>query len=86
MKSQFTIPDHVIERPLGGKTILLNLRSGDYFSLNEVGSFFWKGLSAGRTAPELVAEAARDYGQPVEMVEADFAEFAGSLEKLGLAE
>jgi hypothetical protein len=80
------IPEHVIERPLGGKTILLNLRSGDYFSLNALGSFFWKGLAAGREAADLVSEAARTYGQPVETVEADFAEFAGNLEKLGLAE
>lgn len=86
MKSQFTVPEHVIERMLGDKTILLSLRSGDYFSLNAVGSFFWKGLSEGREPPELAEEAARTYGQPLETIEADLAEFVGNLERLGLAE
>ncbi len=85
MKDRFTIPEHVMERALGDKTVLLNLRSGDYFSVNAVGSFFWKGLTSGRTAQDLTAEAARIYGQPIETIEADFAEFAASLEKLGLA-
>lgn len=86
MKDRFTVPEHVVERALGDKIILLNLRSGDYFSLNSSGSFFWKGLTAGRTPQELAAEAARTYAQPLEAVEADFAEFAAALEKLGLAE
>lgn len=86
MKSPFTVSEHTIERALGERTILLNLRSGDYFSLNALGSFFWKGLSAGRAARELVEEAARTYQQPVETVEVDFAEFVERLEKLGLAE
>jgi hypothetical protein len=86
MKDRFTIPEHVVERALGDRTILLSLRSGDYFSLNPSGSFFWKGLTAGRTAQDLAAEAARTYQQPLETIEADFAEFAAALEKLGLAE
>jgi hypothetical protein len=86
MKSQFTVPEHVLERTLGDKTILLSLRSGDYFSLNAVGSFFWKGLSDGRAPDALAAEAARTYGQPLEAIERDLAEFVGNLERLGLAE
>ena len=86
MKDRFTVPEHVIERAFGDKTILLSLRSGDYFSLNAVGSFFWKGVSEGRALPELASEAARIYRQPQEAIDADLADFVRDLEQLGLAE
>jgi hypothetical protein len=86
MKQRFRVPEHVIERTLGEKTILLNLRSGDYYSLNGSGSSFWKGLSEGRPLGELAEEAGRTYQQPAEAVEADLAEFAGELRRLGLVE
>ena len=86
MTNRFTVPEHVIERALGDKTVLLSLRSGDYYSLNAVGTFFWKGLAEGRSPAELVAGAARTYGQPVEGIEADFADFTRDLVQLGLLE
>jgi hypothetical protein len=84
MNDRFTVPEHVIERAFGDKTILLSLRSGDYYCLNAVGSFFWKGLAEDRSPEELVASAACTYAQPVEKIEADFAEFSRDLELLGL--
>jgi hypothetical protein len=86
MSNRFAVPEHVIERALGEKTILLNLRSGDYYSLNPVGSFFWKGLVTGRTAEDLTVSAAETYSQPVAVIEADFAAFTSELAELGLLE
>jgi hypothetical protein len=86
MNNGFTIPEHVIERALGDRMVLLSLRSGDYFSLNPVGVFFWKGLAASRSAEDLVADAARIYRQPVEGIEADFVAFTRELKEVGLLE
>lgn len=86
MSNRLAVPEHIIERALGEKTILLSLRSGDYYSLNPVGSFFWKGLVAGRTAAELITGAAETYVQPVAVIEADFVAFTSELAQLGLLE
>lgn len=86
MKRTFTVPEHVIERPLGEKTVLLNLRSGDYYSLNGTGSFFWKGLVKGESLTQLAAQAQRTFQQPLEVIEADLMALAGELERLGLIE
>ena len=86
MSNHFAVPEHVIERALGEKTILLSLRSGDYYSLNPVGSFFWKGLIVGRTAEDLIAGAAETYSQPAAAVQTDFAAFTSELVQLGLLE
>ncbi|HEY1207541.1 MAG: PqqD family protein [Bryobacteraceae bacterium] len=86
MKRTFTVPEHVIERPLGEKTVLLNLRSGDYYSLNGTGSFFWKGLSKGESLAQLAGQAQQTFEQPPEVVEAALMALAGELERLGLIE
>jgi len=84
MNRTFTVPEHVIGRPLGEKTVLLNLRSGDYYSLNGTGSFFWKGLAQGQPLTELAGQAQRTFQQPPEVVERDLMALVGELERLGL--
>jgi hypothetical protein len=86
MKRTFTVPEHVIERPLGEKTVLLNLRSGDYYSLNGTGSFFWKGLAKGESLTELAGQALETFRQPQEVIAADLMALVGELERLGLIE
>jgi hypothetical protein len=86
MKRTFTVPEHIIERPFGEKTILLNLRSGDYYSLNGTGSFFWKGLSQGESLTHLAGQAQQSFRQPPEVIAADLAALVGELERLGLIE
>jgi hypothetical protein len=86
MKRTFTVPEHVIERPLGERTVLLNLRSGEYYSLNGTGSFFWKGLVKGESLSQLVSQAQRAFQQPLEVLEADLTALVGELERLGLIE
>jgi len=44
-----------------GETILLQLESGNYFSLNEAGVTVWNALDAPRTLKELCDRVADEY-------------------------
>jgi Coenzyme PQQ synthesis protein D (PqqD) len=49
-----TIPDDVVFRDLAGEAVILNLASGTYFGLNEVGTRMWHLLAEhGSTEPVL---------------------------------
>ena len=50
------IPDDVMFRDLAGEAVILNLASGTYFGLNEVGTRIWNLLAEhGSTEPVLAA-------------------------------
>ena len=51
----------VISRDLKGEEIVLDLESGEYFSLDEVGSRIWSGLCRGLSEDEIVAEVVREW-------------------------
>ena len=52
--ARFRIPPTTLARELDGETVLVNLASGFYYGLDEVGSFVWARLSAGAGAGEIV--------------------------------
>ena len=35
------VPEHVVSEMLDGEAVIVNLETGHYFSLNEVGACFW---------------------------------------------
>lgn len=49
MQAKFTVPPGVIARHLAGEAVILDVESGTYFGLNEVGSRVWQLLEAGET-------------------------------------
>ncbi len=51
--------------------VLLNPQSGEYYTLDEVGSRVWQLLDGKRTIDELVAQIAREYDAPADVIEQD---------------
>lgn len=43
--SAVSVPEHVLDQELDGEIVLLDLKSGVYYGLNEVGSRMWTHLS-----------------------------------------
>jgi len=63
-------PD-VIWRKMGDESVLLNVKSEDYFTLNEVGTRIWE-LIDGQTPPTGIARAiAEEFEAPPDEIEAD---------------
>jgi hypothetical protein len=53
-------PD-VVFRDLEGEAVILDLASGTYFGLNEVGTRVWRLLDEGRDATEIVEIVGSEY-------------------------
>ena len=71
---------------VAGEAILIHLRTGNYYSLNEVGTVFWEMLDGARTIRDCAEKIAQEYDAPPEQVEADLLEIAGDLAREGLAD
>jgi len=71
----------VISETLDGETVIMDLRSGTYFSTRGVGAFIWTALEQGATAGQIATElAASQDGERqlvVSTVEAFIRELAG---------
>jgi hypothetical protein len=78
-------PD-VMSAEQGGRTILLDLRSEQYFALDAVGAAVWERLDGGRTVGEVAGCIAGDWQAPPDEVCRDVTEFVAALARDGLAE
>lgn len=76
-------PD-VLSRSLDGEAVILNLASGTYFGLNEVGTRIWELIVAGTTYGALRAALLDEFEVPAETLARDLAELIDSLRSRGL--
>lgn len=63
-------PD-VVFRALDGDAVLLDLASGTYFGLNQVGTRIWQLLDEGLAVEAIVDRLAAEYEAPPSTIEAD---------------
>jgi hypothetical protein len=68
------------------EAIVIHLRTGAYYSLNEVGTVFWQMLDGSQTIGDCAAKIAGNYDAPVEVIAADLLEISADLLKEGLVE
>jgi hypothetical protein len=45
LESRISVPEDVLFRDLGGEAVLLNLKTGKYYGLDEVGTRMWSLLA-----------------------------------------
>lgn len=76
----------VVSAADGDRTVLLDLRSEQYFALDGVGAAVWARLEGDRTVEEVAAAVAELYQAPRDEVQRDVIEFVTTLERDGLAE
>lgn len=76
--------DDQVSCNLEGKSLLLQVSSGHYFGLNEVGSLVWEKVQAGSTFDEIVEAVTATYAAGREQVENDVENLLRELEAEGL--
>ncbi len=76
----------VVSAVQGERTVLLDVRRGRYFGVDEVGSAIWQGLSGGATVPEIVDGLERSYAVPRAQLERDVADFLALMQRRQLVE
>jgi hypothetical protein len=53
--------DHIIDRVVDKEALLIHLSSGDYFSLDSVGTHIWENIDGVRTVQDLVDLVLEEY-------------------------
>ena len=76
--------DQVIERVVEGEALLIHLSSGDYFSLDDVGTRVWENIDGTRTIQDLAELLLVEYDADRDQVVADVLRLAEQLADEGL--
>ena len=71
-------------RAFDGETVLVDLKKGDYFGLNEIGARLWEGVVAGKTPREIAAAEGGKFKVEPERLLADLVALAHELVERGL--
>jgi hypothetical protein len=61
----------VLVRDLGGEAVLLDVASGSYFGLDEVGTRIWQLIAGGELLAAIVATLASEYDAPEDRLRSD---------------
>ena len=85
-RSKFRIPQSVLARTVGTETILFDLQSSSYYSLNQVGGRFWKLVQEGKDTDQILLLLVDEFDVDVQRLENDIRSLVCELQKLGLLE
>lgn len=84
-QQKFTPAPDVVAREVGGETILLDLGTGIYFGLNEVGGKVWQLLDSGQDSLAGICDAIEQaFDAPRGEIERDVAALLNDLAQRGL--
>lgn len=80
------LPMHVVYRVFPGETVVLNMNTGLYHSLNPAAGEMLAALEGSPNALEAARTLAAEYSQPLERVASDLVELCDRLLRRGLIE
>ena len=78
------IPDNVLRQEVDGELVLLDVESGLYFSLNEVGVSIWAAIEAGHHRADIVRLILEEYDVDEEQAGVDVDGLLAELRSRGL--
>ena len=76
--------DLVIDRVLDSEALLIHLSSGDYFSLDSVGTRIWESIDGSKTVQDLVDLILEEYNVDRDQAVTDVVELVSKLADEGL--
>ena len=71
LDKQLKISDRVAARIIGGETVIIGLDDNTMNILNDVGTFIWERVDAGKAMREIVSEICDEYEVDEEMAQRD---------------
>lgn len=75
------VRDEVVCKEIGDVCVILDLRSGAFYTLNETAGLFWKLIGEGITAEEICVRITQQYDISRDEALRDMAEFIGFFTK-----
>lgn len=82
--SQYEIPDHLRYQEVDGEIFLLNIETGIFFGLNEIGVAVWEQLEAQNDLGDLSKRLSAKYGVEGSVILKDINDLLEDLVKHGL--
>lgn len=84
LDSVLAISDHANGRRIGDELVVLDLRDGNYLSLNGVAARIWELISEGRSLAQVCAAMEDEYDVERDVLERDIIGLATDLQARGL--
>ena len=84
MAATIMASEEVLSREISGETVLLDLKTENYFGLGGVGSRAWQLISAGTNLQELTTVLAAEFEVSEETLAVDLERFVADLADAGL--
>jgi hypothetical protein len=84
LQDAVTISPDVVYRDLDGEAVLLNVRSGVYFGLNETGTQIWNILAGNSSLQDAYSRIVQEYSVEPELARNDLLKLAAQLVEKGL--
>jgi hypothetical protein len=81
-----TVPPDVLVQELQGESVLLNLRSGRYYGLDEVGTRMWAALTASDSLRAAFESLLSEYAVDADRLQGDLLALVENLVGHGLVE
>lgn len=78
------VPQHVIRRDLVSETVLLNVQTGVYYGLDEIGGRFFMQLSQCATVEGAVGVLSEEFDAPLDRIREDTVLYCSELLARGL--
>ena len=75
---------HTASETTDNQTVVINLNTGDYISLNTTGSFLWERLNGAASLDDISAQLANTYSVDKSITDQDVLKLATELEKEGM--
>lgn len=83
---RYRIPQEIIFHELSGETVLLNLASGQYYSLDEIGTRMWVLLAEHGEIESVIAALLQEYEVKEQQLRVDLDKLISDFTKQGLLE
>lgn len=81
-----SVPNHVVHRRFASETVLLNVQTGTYYGMDEMGTRFFNVLRETGDAGSAISVLAKEFQAPVERIREDMVRYCSELVTLGLIE
>lgn len=78
---RFRTAEHVVSTQQADATVLLDIRGGTYYTLNDVGGRIWIFLSEGASVGAMVERLAAEFDMPAEQLTDDVEGFVEQLDR-----
>jgi hypothetical protein len=78
------VSDHQVSADLSGEVVILGMKEGAYFGVEDAGARIWSLLQTPHRLGEVVTTLTAEYDVPAEQCAADVLAFVGELADLGL--